>query len=165
MEIVWTTTPPPQPMRSDIGLLAIEAGESVVVRLLGPCWFTTCHWTGEASIICTGAKTCKVHAEPTNIKGFSPVQALNRSWRGRCNGVHPGVLVVTPEIGAFVAACVTGDVLCVSRPPGSSRSPLSACHSKIAPPGDIIEGFDPRPYALRAMKIRGRKFVPFRKQA
>lgn len=155
-QIVWTTEAPPTPLRSDIGLLAVDAGEMVRVRLLGPAWWTWVHWDGNRSILCRG-EACKVHAEPRHQKGFVAVEAANRCWRGKSPGYHLAVLVLTPEIGSCVAACARGAVLCVSRPPGKSNGPLSAYVEAENANRPLPVEFDPRPFVIRACSQRRRR--------
>lgn len=150
-KILWTSTPPPKPLRSDIGLIAIEAGEEVKVRLLGPAWWASCHWVEPRSIVCRGAESCPVHSYPVNEKGFICVQAENRNWRGKQNGLFLGVLCLTPEVGEDVGACKIGDVCFVSRPPGNKRSPLCWARDQRVCKAPLPEGFDPRPFVERAM--------------
>lgn len=157
MPILWSTTPPPRPLRSDIGLIAVDAGETVLARLLGPAWWVSCHWVEPHSILCKGAEECKVHSYPVTVKGFIAVQSANRNWRGVTKGLFLSVLCLTPEIGEDVVACKIGDCVSVSRAPGTSKNPLSLLRSKKQSTEPLPEGFDVRPFVERACAFRKRK--------
>jgi len=154
MAVVWTSQSPPKPLRSDIGVIAVGKGERVLVRLLGPAWWIECHWTGNRSIVCQGAEQCHVHDQPVNVKGFVAVQSFNRSWRGITAGTFLSVLCITPEIGEDVGAVKIGSLCTVSRRTGAANAPLCFDLDPRQPSNGTPEGFDPRPFVLRAMSVR-----------
>lgn len=154
MPIVWTSKPPSKPMRSDIGVIALRPGERVLARLLGPAWWVECHWTGRRSVICTGAETCVHHCDVLNQKGFVAAQTFNRNWRGVTAGTFLSILCITPEIGEDVAASQIGSLCTVSRRMGAANAPLCFDLDPRQPADPPPEGFDPRPFVLRAMKVK-----------
>jgi len=158
MPVLWTSEAPCRPLRSEIGLLAVDQGEAVLCRKLGPCWWADCHWCNGRSIICTGAEECRVHQFAAVTKGFMPVQTQGRSWRGKSPGLHLAVLVVTAEIGADVVAYAMGLSFTVSRRAGKANNPLSVAVTPKQPVTPLPETFDPRPFVLRAMGLT-RKFA------
>lgn len=161
MEIVWTTTPPPRPLRSDIGLIAVQPGESVLARLLGPVWWTSTHWVEPRSVICTGS-SCKWHDYPITSKGLVAVEAYNRTWRGPAKGYFLAVLVLTPEVGECASACSIGTTVELRRPAYSANAPLELAPVKDKATRPLPPSFDPRPFALRAMSGQGKKVARLR---
>lgn len=163
-QVVWTTTPPASRLSTAIGLLALEPGESVVCRKLGPVWWTTCHWDGERNIICTG-ETCRIHDKPITQRGFVAVESDGRSWRGKSPGPHLSVLPVTLETAESVGVCASGSLFTVSRLPGNRKLPLriEPIDRKARTP--CPAEFDPRPFALRAMQGGQKNICKFQKRA
>jgi hypothetical protein len=133
--------------------LAVEPGEVVLCRKLGPLVGLTTHWCNGRTIACLGDKECKVHDTVETWKGFLPVEAHNRNWRGKAQGRFLSVLVVSEEIGACVDASPIGAILAVSRPSRKRNGWMEAVVEAESAPSELPLSFDVLPYVLRAMRI------------
>lgn len=157
MAILWGVPPPPKRCRSEIGLLVVPPGEKRLCCVLGPLVGLQTHWVNKRTIPCDGSEKCQVHDYPITWKGFVPVSCANYTWRGPLTGEHPGVLVVTEEIGEFAAAWLRGWIVEVSRRGHAKNSPLSAIKmERTVKPELVAECFDVKPYVLRACGQAGR---------
>lgn len=152
--IAWSATPPPQRLRCDIGVVALKPGEEVTMLLLGPVWWTTCHWVEELrkSVICRG-EACEWHNRPPVPKGFCAVLAENRSWRGKTRGEHRCVCLLTPETSVCAAALRIGDVFTLCREMAGPKSLYSLTKTSRHIDPLPVEAFDPRPFVIRAMTV------------
>lgn len=132
-------------------MLAPKPGDSMQVAILGPLVGLQTHWVNCRTIPCTGAEECRVHHEPITWKGFLPVYANGWTWRGKQQGWHLGVLVVTEEIGESVAALPRGSGITVKRRGSKHNSPLCfTVHGAWKGDVDLPPAFDVKPYILRA---------------
>ena len=152
MPISWGVPPPAKATRGDIGLLAVNPGEVVLMRCLGPLTGLETHWVNRRTVACLGEADCRVHNYPVTWKGFMAVESHGRSWRGKAPGYHRAVLVVTEEIGEAAQVLRVGTLFAVQRAGKASNSPLSLSDEGIPKkPLVLPEAFDVRPYVLRAM--------------
>jgi hypothetical protein len=146
--------PPPTPTcNRGIGLLAIQPGEVVLCRKLGALVGLMTHWVPPRTIACLGERQCRHHEEVATWKGFMPVEAHNRNWRGLAQGRFLCVCVVSEEIGAYVDAAPIGTILAVSRPSRKRNGWMEAVIEKEAGSTPCPPTFDVLPYVVRAMRI------------
>jgi hypothetical protein len=161
MAIVWSEVPPPRGLDHRIGIIALEMGESVQVRPLGPVWWVRTHWVKNRSVICEGDESCAVHDWPATQKGAWAVESWGRNWRGRSPGNHLSVLLLTPQVILPAAVSLTGKLLLVSRMKAHPKSPLCVSEDSRKVSTPIPDCFDPRPYALRAMRLPQKSLALF----